>query len=245
MKHPLKAFLLFFSILGLSLSIGCKDDESGSGSNRPPILEVETFEINENATIGSSVGIVKSIDQDGDIVSFSITAGNGEGKFEINELSGEISLTAELDYETTTSYALTVRGDDGNDFSEEDFTINVLDVDETASPIIGTWNVDASSVTYDGGPEGDWTGFVLVFGGDVNGGSYSSSNVPSGYEDVWPASGTWEYTDESKNAILRDDQITIDLSASETSLTVEFTVPDPGARTNGLYDAPWFFQFSK
>lgn len=241
----IKTSALYLVVLSVTFSIGCSDDDGASGSNRPPILEVEEFEISEGAQVGSSVGIVKSIDQDGDVVSFSITAGNGEDKFEINTLSGEISLSAELDYETTASYILTIRCDDGNDFVEEDFTIYVLDIDETVNSILGTWNVISNEVTYDGGLEGDWAGFVLEFTGVEDAGSFSSVSTPSGYEDVWPGNGEWERTEDFIVRTGNTGQIEMEYFVDETTLMVTFIVPDPSGRINGLYGAPWVFKFNK
>ncbi|KAL4226468.1 Protocadherin Fat 4 [Mactra antiquata] len=45
-------------------------------------------------------------------LSYSVTSGNGDSKFQINSGSGILTLQASLDYETTTSYTLTVQVDD-------------------------------------------------------------------------------------------------------------------------------------
>ena len=45
-------------------------------------------------------------------MSYSITAGNGDGKFMIDGGTGEITVNAALDYETTDEYRLTVEASD-------------------------------------------------------------------------------------------------------------------------------------
>ncbi|WP_420575567.1 hypothetical protein [Ekhidna sp.] len=118
-------------------------------------------------------------------------------------------------------------------------------VEEKTELLSQQWSVNASKVTYDGGPEGDWSGFTLTFTAN---GNYSTNGVPTGYEDVWPSNGSWEFTDNQASAIQRDGNngITMDYTVNNqgTSLSLEFTVPDPNARTSGLYDEPWLFEFS-
>jgi len=54
-------------------------------------------------------------DADGNAVTYSITGGNTNGAFAINTATGVISVanSAALDYETTTSFGLTVSATDG------------------------------------------------------------------------------------------------------------------------------------
>ena len=43
------------------------------------------------------------------VLQYSISAGNGEGKFQIDVNTGAVSLAGALDYEATRLYQLTVR----------------------------------------------------------------------------------------------------------------------------------------
>ena len=73
-----------------------------------------SFAVAEGAAEDSLVGTVAASDPDeGDVLAYSITAGNEEGKFGIGESSGEITVAGALDYETIASYTLTVQADDG------------------------------------------------------------------------------------------------------------------------------------
>ena len=79
--------------------------------NRDPEFDPDshTFSVSEDASTGDTVGTVSATDPDeGDTVSYSITAGNGNGKFMIDGGTGEITVNAALDYETTDEYGLTV-----------------------------------------------------------------------------------------------------------------------------------------
>ena len=115
-------------------------------------------------------------------------------------------------------------------------------VEEKTELLSKEWTVNASEVTYDGGTEGDWSGFKLTFTAN---GSYDTDGVPSGYEDVWPSSGSWEFTDDNASDIQRDGEIIMEYTVAEdgSSLSLEFEVPDPSGKTSGLYDALWVFKF--
>ena len=67
----------------------------------------------------------------GRTVVYAFTAGNEAGRFQIDTASGELSVAAALDYETATSYTLTVQAEDGYELtSEVTVTIRVTDVAE-------------------------------------------------------------------------------------------------------------------
>ncbi|MFS8328725.1 DUF4347 domain-containing protein, partial [Vreelandella titanicae] len=87
-----------------------------------------------NANDGDSSGT--------DSVTYSITAGNVDGAFEIDSNNGEIRLADPdaLDYEATASYTLTIQADDGessNNTATQDITISVNDI----APAITTGQV--------------------------------------------------------------------------------------------------------
>ena len=73
-----------------------------------------SFTVSENASSFHVVGTVSADDPDGGIVTYSIVAGNGEGKFNITHNAGEIVVRRSLDHGTTSSYALTVRATDSS-----------------------------------------------------------------------------------------------------------------------------------
>ena len=111
--------------------------------NRDPEFDPEfdpdshTFSVSEDASTGGTVGTVSATDPDeGDTVSYSITAGNGDGKFMIDGVTGEITVNAALDYETTVEYGLTVEGSDGRGGTDTaTVTVTVTDVAEDPPPV--------------------------------------------------------------------------------------------------------------
>ncbi len=95
----------------------------------------QTFSIAENAANTDSVGSVLATDIDtGTLQNWTITAGNTDSIFAINAATGEITISdnSNLDFETTSSYILSLTVSDGSDISAvETVTINVSDVATT------------------------------------------------------------------------------------------------------------------
>jgi hypothetical protein len=101
-------------------------------------------EVSENSTNGTLVGITASAsdpDATTNAITFSLTNSAG-GRFQIDTVTGVVSVAngSLIDREQTASHAITVRATsaDGS-FSEQAFTINVLDIDEfNVGPITDT-----------------------------------------------------------------------------------------------------------
>ena len=102
-------------------------------ANDAPEIGDQSFEVAEDAIDGTSVGTVATSDADGDSLTYSITAGNGDGIFAIDESTGEITLadSTQLDFETAESYNLSVQIDDGEYQTSAAVTVNLTDVNET------------------------------------------------------------------------------------------------------------------
>ncbi|MYG00438.1 hypothetical protein F4212_15085, partial [Candidatus Poribacteria bacterium] len=99
------------------------------------------FDLAENAdgsTTAVDVGMVSASDSDeGDSVTYSITAGNDDGLFAIDSASGAITYVGSgEDAETTASHALTVSASDGSAMSEAMVTVNVTNANDSA-PMFG------------------------------------------------------------------------------------------------------------
>ncbi len=97
--------------------------------NIPPRFEQSTysFSVSEDASVGAAVGAVVASDPDesGDVVH-TITAGNEDGKFAIDEDTGEMTVDGTLDHGTTPAYTLTVEASDGEDASTARVEIAVI-----------------------------------------------------------------------------------------------------------------------
>ena len=92
----------------------------GPGRNRAPVVNNQSFSLDENSANGTAVGTVAASDPNGDTLSYSITAGNTSGAFTINASTGALTVanSAALDYETTPQFSLTVRVADPGGLSD-------------------------------------------------------------------------------------------------------------------------------
>ncbi len=101
--------------------------------NSPPEFNQATYtrEVPEDKSIGYEVVTVSATDPDtGDTVSYSITAGNSEGKFSLGSSGDTITVADTLNYESTTDYSLEVTASDGNDTDTATVNITVDNVNE-------------------------------------------------------------------------------------------------------------------
>ena len=102
--------------------------------------------MNENAAANAPVGSpVAAEDEDGDTLAYSIS-GTDAASFDINVDTGQISVAdgTALDYESTTSYSVTVEATDPDGDSDSvDVAIMVNDVDEPPS-----FTVDNTELEY-------------------------------------------------------------------------------------------------
>ena len=78
-----------------------------------------SFTVAEGAATGDAVGSVLASDPDGRTVTYAITAGNDDGKFRIDAVSGEVSVAGALDHDATASYSLTIQASDAEGTTSE------------------------------------------------------------------------------------------------------------------------------
>ena len=124
-------------------------DASLDPVNTPPTFQQEntTREVAENSAAGTNVGDpVTATDDDGDTLTYTLE-GTDDASFQIVSTSGQIQTKAgeTYDYETKSSYSVTVKADDGNGGSDTiAVAIDLVDVDETVAPP-GVSSVDVTS----------------------------------------------------------------------------------------------------
>ena len=100
-------------------------------NHSPVISNTSAVSLAEDVSTGTSVATVSASDAESETITYSITAGNTGNAFTINSSTGAITTAAALDYETTTSYSLTITATDawGNTTTTTQ-TVNVTDVNE-------------------------------------------------------------------------------------------------------------------
>jgi len=128
--------------------------------------------IAENGSSGTDVAKVHAEDLEGDSITYSITAGNTGNKFTINSSTGLIETAGALDYETTSSYTLTITATDEHSATDTTtITVNVSDdtSDNSFAQGISNTSIDAWGARYshDMVLNNAWAeGNVLVMHGD-------------------------------------------------------------------------------
>ncbi len=105
-----------------------------AGANRPPEFDAPTAtrEIPENTEANTDIGgpVTATDPDDGDTLTYTLD-NVGSESFSIVETSGQLQTKAPLDYETTPSYLVTVKADDGNGGTDTiAVTITVTNVNE-------------------------------------------------------------------------------------------------------------------
>ncbi|MDB9700976.1 cadherin domain-containing protein, partial [Gammaproteobacteria bacterium] len=85
----------------------------------------------ENIDLQSAILESTAIDPEGGDISFTLS-GEGSENFSV-DANGNISLQAELDYETATSYGLTLTASDGVNETIYEINFSVIDIDEPAT----------------------------------------------------------------------------------------------------------------
>ena len=130
-----------------SVTVSVSDGNGGSDSisvnvnvtdvdeNRAPVFtegDSTTRSIAENTDSGTNIGeAVAATDADSDTLTYTLGSTDA-ASFSIVSTSGQLQTKAPLDYETKSSYSLTVSVSDGNGGTDSTaVTINVTDVDET------------------------------------------------------------------------------------------------------------------
>ena len=113
------------------------------GVNNPPVFEHGdlAFALLESTVPGTSLVNVSATDPEGTGVTYSISSGTGLGTFNIDPLTGQISLALFLDFEVTEDYLFTVTATDNSRFDRKSssidifvYVININDVPPSLSP---------------------------------------------------------------------------------------------------------------
>ena len=124
-------------------------------AERPPQFGSASysFSVAEDAAVGAAVGVVSATDPNRDRLTYTVTAGNDDGKFAIDAGSGAVTVAGTLNYDTASSYALTVQVSDGNGGTDT-ATVNVSVTDMSQPPGIP---VNPTGVSGNGQLTVSWT----------------------------------------------------------------------------------------
>ncbi|NUN13827.1 MAG: FG-GAP repeat protein [Myxococcales bacterium] len=145
-----------------------------------PTLLTTAFEVPEGAAQGWPVGSLAAADPDGEVVSVTIAEGDPYGifYFETNSATLYVQKGSLLDYETRTSWTLTVLMTDNSGLSSTGWVvISLLDVNE--APQFG--ESSATVTVQEGAANGTVVGLLLGTDGDL--GDVLTYSLVSGNDD--------------------------------------------------------------
>ena len=205
-------------------------DASLDAVNTPPtfLLESTTRAVEENSPAGTDVGVpVTATDADDDTLTYTLE-GTDAASFEIDSTSGQIQTKSGItyDYETTSSYSVTVRADDGNGGTATiAVAIDLLDVDETVATPGAPRDVEATAGT--GKVRLTWRAPASV-GGDVTHYEYQRKEGTGSFGS-WTTAETVAFGSNSNSAILRDATTLDDYDVkAETTYTYRMRAVNAG-----------------
>jgi protocadherin Fat 4 len=127
-------------------------DVTDVNDNAPEVTANQQFSVSELAGVGTVLGNVVATDVDtiGSLQGWTISGGNTDGVFVIDSATGTITIAdaTRLDFETTSSYSLTVSVSDGvNNSAPQSITVVVLDHNEAPKfSVVPTLSVNENTV---------------------------------------------------------------------------------------------------
>ena len=224
---------------------------AGTGSTNTPAnnapefsLATTTREVPENLASGQDVGaVLTATDSDMDTLTYTLE-GTDAASFDIVSTSGQIRTKAGVtyDHETTSSYSVTVKADDGNGGTDTiAVTITVTDIDEppdkpasepTVTATVGsTTSLDVSWTEpgLNGGPE--ITGYQLQYQSRA-----SATDAWSGVAD-WTHTGTATMT--TITGLTADTEYQVRVQALNGERPSDWSDSSDAVRTNAN-NAPEF-----
>ena len=146
--------------------------------NSPSITSSSSFSVSENET---SIGRIIAEDADGDSLSYSIS-GTDASSISINSTSGAMTFNVAPDYETKTSYSVSVMVSDGTYSSDQSISISIINVKDVA-PVFtssGFFNVDENSTLIGTVSASDVEGDLITFALSGNDAAEMSINSSTG-----------------------------------------------------------------
>ena len=117
----------------ISVTINVTDVNETPSNNAPVFTDGSSTSrsIAENTGSGVNIGnAVSATDANNDTLTYTLS-GTDAVSFSINSTSGQLRTKSALDYETKTSYSVTISVSDGSLTDTISVTINITDVDET------------------------------------------------------------------------------------------------------------------
>ncbi|SNT04328.1 Cadherin domain-containing protein [Ekhidna lutea] len=192
----MKKYLVKFIVITLILSlISCEtgEEDPGPDENQAPSIADQSFSVDENSPNGTVIGTVSASDPDGDDVTFSIIGDNDN--FSLSS-SGELTVqnSNALDFESTSSFEISVAVTDGELTEQAIVTISLNDVEEgngtTGACEITSLNYGDGALTFTTNDDGHITSILDSYT-DEETGATETEELKLTYSGGKAVSGEW------------------------------------------------------
>jgi hypothetical protein len=122
--------------LGVAVLVGGGSD--GDDNEAPVVTSAAAATIAENSAITTQVYKATATDADNDTLTYKL-GGADAAAFNIDAASGVVTLKASADFETKSTYNITVTANDGTvDSAAKAVVVTVTDVAENAAPVVSS-----------------------------------------------------------------------------------------------------------
>ena len=205
--------------------------------NNPPVFsdsDSATRTIEEDTATGTNIGAaVAATDADNDVLTYSL-GGDDADAFGIVSTTGQIQTKAALDYQTQSSYTVTVTVYDGNNGGDRiTVTINVTEVNETPTtttpPVFTDGTSTTRSVAEHTASEQNIGAAVAATDADNNTLTYTLSGTDAGSFSIVSTTGQLQTSAALDYETKLEYTVTVSVSDSKggtDSITVTINVTD-------------------
>jgi alpha-tubulin suppressor-like RCC1 family protein len=195
--------------------------------NDPPVINSQTFNIDEDSINTSYVGNVVAFDEDLplNILTFKILSGNDNNAFVIHESTGVVRVnnTSAIDYEKQDQFVLTVQVNDGQASREAEITINIRNTNDNPPQA-----EELSVVVDENQPNGYAIGQVVASDADKDVLTYritsGNTNLVFAFSDTNSGTITVQYGNLLNYELEKEYHLVVEVSDSYFSTTVPVTV---------------------
>lgn len=206
-----KVFILLISICMTAYS--CLDDDPELINTIPNIVN-QSFSILENEPIGTLLGTVLAYDADGDLLTFSITSGNEDELFLLNNSTGKISLNKTLNYEAINLYNLEILVADQESSTTATISIIVEDVDDNELVFMDNHYTFISGLVY----------------------NYGNSNPFNDFETELTSHSNYDFVIADDEFVLKTDEFYYSVDNATIGIYVEFFAPNTDSFIPGTFE---------
>ena len=119
---------------GLTIAMALTIDVNDVNEN-PSSLTLSNASVEENQDAGTTIGVFNVADEDDTVHTYSLVTGIGDTNNDLFTIDGDVLRTGTaFDYESDNTYSVRVRAmDDGGLFTEQFFSISIIDVSEESN----------------------------------------------------------------------------------------------------------------